>query len=133
MSKTIDNQIEKVEAKKNALDRQKKILEREEIKLRQEKLKPLIGMTFKMGNKYAKITGTPRIEWTEDKMAFVPCRIPCLVLEERDGKIVSVWSDTVFSNAINAPDVVSYFKKEYTEIPPELFEEKMKGVTGCSE
>ena len=123
----IEAQLSKVEKEEVVLDRKRKILEQAGIHIQQDKLKPLVGMTFKHGNMYFMVTGVPKIDWSGDELIFNPHDIPCLKLfTDGKGKAVRKEEGTVFSNAINVPDVQSYIRKEYREIPRELFDEKLR-------
>lgn len=124
MNRTIENQLMKVKEEESLLERKRNILEREGIHIQQEKLRPLVGMVFKQGSKYYNITGVPQIDW-ENGMRFDPYQIPCLILTERIGKIISMDNGFLFSNAIDSPYAAAYIRKEYQEIPRELFEEKL--------
>ena len=124
MNRTIEGQLMKVKEEEALLERKRNILEREGIHIQQEKLRPLVGMAFKQGTRYYNVTGVPQIDW-DNGMNFDPYQIPCLILTERIGKIVSMDNGFLFSNAIDSPNAAAYIRKEYQEIPRELFEEKL--------
>ena len=130
MSKKLDELIKNAIEEEALLERQKRILEREDARIKREKLRPLIGMAFKNGTKYFCITDVPKFEWVDGEMTFSPYRIPCKVLTEAFGKIISEEDSFVFSNAVSASDVKAYIRKEYIEIPRELFDEKLGAFEG---
>lgn len=123
----VEKQLQRVNEEEAFLGRKRKILERIDIQIQQNKLKPLVGMAFKRGNTYFMITDVPQVEWEEEKMVFSPYELPCLMLRsDGDGKTAGKESRTIFSNAVDSVDVQAYIRKEYLEIPKELFEEKLR-------
>ena len=125
MSKKLDEIIKNAIEEEALLERQKRILEREDARIKREKLRPLIGMAFKRGNTYFKITNVPQIEWDGEEMRFNPYRIPCLTLFDQLGQVIKKSEDTMFTNAINSTEVQEYIRKEYQEITSEQFQEKL--------
>ena len=126
-------EIKEMESKMSSIGREIQKLKAEEREIekyivlsKQEKLRPLVGMTFKAGKTYFAITDVPQKEIMVNGVAFNPYQIPAIFVVEGRSDAVKIREDCVFSHAVSSDDVKAKIRSEYEEIPASVFKEKLE-------
>lgn len=89
-----------------------------------------IGRCFYLGNnKYAIVTGVPRVEQTMERVLFNEYQYPAIYLTEDD---IPFYEDTIFSGYWGVGYLPPFEKKKHYEITPEeflhVFERKIASI-----
>ena len=121
--KSIDDQQAK-------LDRERGEISQELLLAYKDKLSVLVGKCFYMGDyDYAKIIGTPNYAWEGFHRIYSPTELPavwvCAGSEE-----MSVYIDTVHSQACYSDDPLMTIRSEHDEITLDEFNKNLDTVVG---
>lgn len=108
-------------------------LERDLMRLQQEKLKPLVGMCFQTDKTVFMISGVPEPDMMKTgHFMFNPYHIPAIVVVTKGGRmnryaatdsVGEVCYDEVHSMAVDSIDPVKKICSEYIQISPVEFRE----------
>ena len=133
-----NSEIEKLEEKQNIIYNQKEKLKiegqkiSEEInQLKLEHLKPVLGMCFEINDGYVVIFRLPEYQYDSCFHKLNPnfYQLPVYRLDFSDNE-VAIYTDTIYSRAVEASDPCACLAEEYDLISQEEFMDKMAQVCG---
>ena len=99
----------------------------------QDKLSKLVGMSFKSKNGayYFRIIGIPIAEYNKVYTSFNEYQLPALTCynDPTDhGDVGRLTIQKIYSAAAHTDNPIECIKSEYTEVPPEKFDEILEGA-----
>lgn len=95
----------------------------------QEKLKPLVGMSFRDAYSVFRIIGIPEKDYSKTSIIFNEYQLPVLAITDNItiyGDLGSLALCTKFSKAAHAEDPVEYIRTEYQEVSSEEFDAELE-------
>jgi hypothetical protein len=101
-------------------------LRKQLIDYQKEKLKPLVGMTFKVGEDYVVINDVPQERLIKVGTDFNAYQLPVIMIGKKDVDGIGIYKDTIFSRAVDSDDPVWKIRKEYEEISSIEFRAKLE-------
>ena len=99
------------------------------VQLKLEHLKPVLGMCFEVNDGYVMIFNLPKYEYDSYFQRLDPnfYQLPVYRLDFSDNE-VAVYTDTIYSRAVEASDPCACLAEEYNLISQEEFMDKMAQV-----
>ena len=101
------------------------------VQLKLEHLKPVLGMCFEVSDGYVMIFNLPKYEYDSYFQRLDPnfYQLPVYRLDFSDNE-VAVYTDTIYSRAVEASDPCACLTEEHNLISQEEFMDKMAQVCG---
>ena len=123
--KQIDETLNELYAKRSVINQKIKNLHADKQAAAIDKLKPLVGMCFKISDhKWCKIMGTPKSKIALDDYHyhFDDNQLPAIfICEDPQNSEGIVYFDTLFSKAVEFDDPIGHIRKEHQEISENEF------------
>ena len=131
--KQIDKTLNELYAEQSVINQKIKSLYADKQAATIDKLKPLVGMCFKISDhKWCKIIDTPKSKIALDDYHyhFNDHQLPAIFICDEDPQISEciVYFDTLFSTVVEVDDPVSYIREERQEISEDEFMQIMYRV-----
>lgn len=130
--KQIDKALNELYAERSVINQKIKNLHADKQAAAIDKLKPLVGMCFKISDhKWCKIMGTPKSKIALDDYYYhFDNLLPAIFICDKDPEISGsiVYFDRLLSKAVEFDDPVSHIRKEHQEISEDEFMQIMHRV-----
>lgn len=131
--KQIDKALNELYTERSVINQKIKSLHADKQAAAIDKLKPLVGMCFKISDhKWCKIMGTPKSQIALDDYHyhFDDNLLPAIFICDKDPQISGdiVYFDSLLSKAVEFDDPVGHIRKEHQEISEDEFMQIMHRV-----
>jgi len=136
--KQIDETLKELYTERSVINQKIKSLYADKQSATINKLKPLVGMCFKISDhKWCKIIGTPesRIALDDHYYHVEDHQLPVIFICDKDPQICSdiVYFDSLFSKPVEFDDPVGRIREEHQEITEDAFMQIMyRVVSDCA-
>lgn len=136
--KQIDKELNELYTERSVINEKIKSLYADKQAAAIDKLKPLVGMCFKISDhRWCKIIDTPKSKIALDDYHyhFDDHQLPAIFICDEDPQISRdiVYFDSLLSKAVEFDDPVSHIRKEHQEISEDEFMQIMyRAVSDCT-